>query len=258
MGRKNKKFFPDKMETQVANFYYPENVNYDSETDRWISFDLDETFVHTFDNYKAFTALNVANRVDLMPYRHRFYSFDLIDTFAPAGTGEIFQQWGVIRPGAREFIRFANQYFRGIIVWSAGKPEYVEKIVDRLWEGLRHPAIVYASNHCRNDLKQKKIKPLVNLIKESAPYFPDAPIRWDNLWALDDNPSTMCRNETNGILIPSYDPEVFFDGTNIDEVLEFSDDSLEELRDFLESPEVLAAEDVRDVNTAEIFSLSTN
>lgn len=80
----------------------------------YLVLDLDETLVHTFDNFESFYKIKESLSPQL---KRRLYSFRL--------DGEFY--WGIKRPYLDEFLKFSNNYFTKVGVWSAGVKENVEK-----------------------------------------------------------------------------------------------------------------------------------
>lgn len=123
--------------------------------------------------------------------------------------------WTVLRPYAKEFIEFIIKYFDKIIIWSAGQPDYVHKIVELLFRDYdRKPDIVYTSEQTiitQNSIIYKPLKflledPKINGIDEN------------NTIVIDDRLDTFSLNPRNGILIPEYIPkyldDILYDNDN--------------------------------------------
>lgn len=236
--------------------FYPENININSVTEWSIVLDLDETLVHTMDNYKDFLDLNVSRNTDLMDVRHRIYSFSMQDVFTDAGYGDETKIWGIFRPHVKEFIEFANKYFRSVNVWSAGQPSYVEKIVDKLFKGHRHPAIIYAFNQCKSN-DGDTLKPLHEMINSFNYNYSNKTnhtMSLEKIFSVDDRRSTFNSNVKNGILIPAYAPEeIAEENATLEDIIRMEDDSLLKLIEWFDNLNHKEVKDVRHLSKMEIF-----
>lgn len=57
--------------------------------------------------------------------------------------------WTLLRPGTVEFLDFATRFFRKVSVWTAGRRDYADVIVDILFEPpLTRPSIVFSWDEC--------------------------------------------------------------------------------------------------------------
>lgn len=112
------------------------------------------------------------------------------------------------RPGVKEFLRNLQRDFQ-VGVWSAGGPDYVETMVDLLFD-IR-PVIVFTYNECTKSYKHyefyetgfefsaqpqtfKKLEKVSRKLKTSL----------DQILIVDDLPSNARKNYGNAITIPEF------------------------------------------------------
>lgn len=224
---------------------------------RTIVYDLDETLVHSWENptfldsYQIYTDPKVYRHFHPMGNHSIAYSM-IIDM-----NGHPNRIWGLHRPHLHEFLNFANNYFDNAIVWSAGIVPYVEEITKQIFleSGLNPPKLVWSRNRCSKyqDLYHKPISE-INAELSTRPYqtFTIDP---KSTLILDDKQHTFMSNPSNGVLCP-----LFFPGRNrpnrtptMDDLLDRSDKSLLQFKEWLEKPEVMNAEDVRNLDKTKIF-----
>jgi TFIIF-interacting CTD phosphatase-like protein len=164
--------------------------------------------------------------------------------------------WGVTRPGLEEFLRFAQEYFENVIIWSAGIPPYVEEICKEIFTGpgLKMPRAIWSRDNCASEpayfnTPQFYHKPLAKLV--AALTSKDSPIKIDlaKTLILDDRTYTFLKNPENGVLIPSFRPS----GT-LAELTDRSDRSLYKFMEWLNRPEVRSASDYRVLDKSNIFT----
>lgn len=188
-------------------------------TNKVIVLDLDETLVNSHESLDELKGLDIAS------LGNRFYSLFL----AP----EHYHVWGLMRPGCREFLSFCFDYFDRVIVWSAGKAEYVKAVVDRIFDGLPEPDGVFSRQFCEME-GGNTTKPLVKL----QPYFPE--VNLANTLIIDDREHNFLTcNPNNAILIPAFEKD---------------DQALYQVMEWLLKPEVRYASDVRRLDKTHIFS----
>lgn len=109
--------------------------------------------------------------------------------------------WGIKRPYLDEFIDFCFEHFERVIVWSAGKRDYVHCIVNTLFE-KRRPHYVWTYDDIYFDHHGDVVKSLDKLVKE----IDDPHITMDNIIVVDDTDTTFSENPHNAIHIPAYRP----------------------------------------------------
>ena len=123
-------------------------------------------------------------------------------------SGSDLKIWGIKRPGLEEFLRFAQDYFENVIIWSAGVENYVKGICEEIFDDpegkLRMPRVIWARDRCApgNNFYHKPLNVL-------AGTFQDSHIKIDlksKTLILDDREYTFTANPENGVLIPAFKP----------------------------------------------------
>lgn len=234
------------------------SANYPSQqslTDKCIYLDLDQTLVATADEeyeLERLYELKILSNPSLMHLRNRIYHVIVEDLEKP-GYGSKSEMWGITRPHLHEFLLFCFSYFRLVMVYSAGKRQYVESIVDHIFKDLPYPDAVLSYDDLKKDKNGKiikingrdVIKPLTTLMNANS--LTMKYVRPTNTLGLDDIPFTYSDNKGNGILIPEYIPDLN------EESLAKDDDNLLKLQSWLMSHEVINCEDVRSLDKSKIF-----
>ena len=216
-------------------------------TDKCIYLDLDQTLISTADEkygLQHLYRLKILSNPSLMRLRNRIYHVVVEDLEKP-GYGSRYEMWGVTRPHLHNFLSFCFSYFRLVMVYSAGKRQYVESIVDHIFKDLPYPHLVLSHDDIKKDKHGNVIKPLT--VVREANYLTKEYVRPTNTLGLDDLQSTYSENKGNGILIPAYEPELN------EESLTEDDDNLLKLQRWLMSPEVINCEDLRLLDKSKIF-----
>lgn len=197
------------------------NVNYNSISDYGIVLDLDETLIRS-KKYK----IKVSDDLVLSWLMSgRMFEIKLIDCVTPKGTGVIEYMKVIKRHNLDWFLNWCYDYFRVVIVYSAGKERYVESIVDGIFRYDRHPYIVYHRDNCYEDSNGNTLKPLEKMYKHNPELSDIVPI--ERMFCLDDNDYTYGDNPQNGILIDKFSP--FKDLSKLD------DDELVRVKKYIES-----------------------
>lgn len=207
-----------------------------------IILDIDETLIHTFDedDNARLIALKPMKNQELYPIRKRLYTMKLTDVGEPTGSGDIWELWGIERPNLREFIDYCMERFDYVIIWSAGKRKYVEKLTDRLFRAHKgDPNLILNWDNCRKGVNQYD-KPILSM-HDQFPALKDD-IRLDNTFIVDDRIDNFKKsNKDNGICIPAYSPS-----PDVETLLE-SDTCLLDLIAWFERYEVIYSSDIRDL-----------
>ena len=228
------------------------HFNPNSETDQCIVLDLDETLVHSQENFASLAQTSLLTNPKYYPVRDRVYSFTIVDPVTRVGEGQKVEIWGVERPDLRKFINFCCRHFRITAVWSAGRYRYVHAIVNNvIFKGSKcFPGTVFTYDDCSN-YRGKLVKQLSKMFKHSCL---QNHMRPSNTFVIDDRESTFTRNLGNGVLIPEYLPNPA-GNTNImpDTVLNDRDNALTLLMAWFMKPNVKEAPDVRSLNKSDIF-----
>lgn len=224
-------------------------------TNFYLVVDLDLTFLHSKFDADMFKSLKLYSDPKNINLRNRVYLFDLVNGDIDEGSEGSLRVWGVYRTYLFEFLHFAQHYFKGIYVWSAGKYKYVHSIVELISNesGIK-PLNVLTRDDCgytKVDKHGKKYmhKPLEYIFKIN----PDANL--SNTLALDDIMDNFMNNPKNGLLIPPYQPENDEDCP----LNEFKDWMMEEDRNLIKlkywllSEKVIKCKDVRKLKKNTIF-----
>ena len=154
--------------------------------------------------------------------------------------------WGIFRPYVREFLIHCFNYFKIVIVWSAGRKNYVHTIVDQLFAGLRRPHVIFTYDDLEKLHNGTLIKPLNKLI-EKVPGL-NRYMSLENTFIIDDRTSVFQEpNPGNGIEIPAYKPAFNVKG------LRTEDEALLHLIQWFNHPEVVSSPDVRALDKSRIF-----
>jgi len=218
-------------------------------TNKYIVLDLDSTLVHSCADMEALNKLKVYSDHTKHNLRQRIYTFDLYDVTEDPGTGQHMRMWGIYRPHWKQFHDFMKSYFAGVVVWSAGRPRYVDAIVNILFNDPDfQPFIVYTSDNCLDEV-ENIYKPLAHLIDNLNDKTQYPKFTLQNVFVVDDREDTFSHNVENGILIPDYSPDV-----KEKHILDMSDSCLLKLEKWFLRPEVYNSMDVRTLDKTHIFS----
>lgn len=193
-----------------------------SHLDKVIVLDLDETLIHTFSDDEFGPSNRGYELLRLNPdLRGRLYKLSVQDKVL----------WSIKRPYVDVFLRYVLDNFGKVIVWSAGIDEYVHEVVDWLFGTIMiSPDAIYGRSFCEIETK-KYTKPIRKLLIQ--PGLNDS-VRMDNTLFIDDNVVSTSPNPSNAVTIPRYQPNV----GNVSELLSYTDKSLLQLIDWLESDAV--------------------
>ena len=212
-----------------------------------IVLDIDATMVHTHGDEDEFLNLQVFTNPKMIKYRPRLYSMELRDVTSPPGTGEEMTLYGVYRPYLKEFIEFCFDYFDNVIIWSAGKKKYVEKMCELMFIDMSNqPLVIYNYDDCGvyDDFIRKPLKKLYEDPRVKGK------MNEKNTYVLDDRDDTFALNKGNGILIPEYEASLTKKG------LDKEDDNLLKLMAWLSIDVNKQCRDVRQIDKSRIFELS--
>lgn len=214
------------------------------QTDHCIVLDLDSTLLYTQDedeDLEILKSLKIMNPRNVS-LRNRVYYLSVKDS-VKKGDGESYEFWGVTRPHLKQFLLFCFSYFKVVAVWSAGSSSYVHKVVEHIFKGISKPHIVFTYENC-DHIDGYIYKPLDRIFERMKE------MNIKNTFALDDTESTFSRNETNGILIPKYEPE--FDPASLME----EENSLEKVRHWFQREDVIKSKDIRKLDKDNIFDIN--
>jgi TFIIF-interacting CTD phosphatase-like protein len=222
-----------------------------SMTDKCIVLDLDETIVHSYAENNSYDLeslkeLRIFTDPENIDLRERTYKISIDDVVHKKGTGNKTEMWGILRPHAREFLIACFSYFKIVIVWSAGKKNYVHAIVDHLFKDIKRPVVVFTYDDIEKLPNGTLIKPLNKLI-ETVPGLKKY-MSLKNTFILDDRYSVFQEpNPYNGIVIPAYKPAFNLRS------LRSQDIAFKQLIKWLMSSEVRESKDVRTLDKNRIF-----
>ena len=193
-----------------------------------IVLDIDATLVHTHGDDGEYVNLKLFSDPKMIKHRGRIYTMNLRDVTSPPGTGEELKLYGIYRPWLREFLDFCFKYFDNIVVWSAGKKKYVEKM-------------------CELMFTDRKKKPLTKLYNDPRT---NGMFNETNTYVVDDRDDTFALNKDNGVLIPEYEADLNIKGINK------KDENLLKFMAWLMLPENKDCNDIRKLPKKKIFKTS--
>lgn len=209
-------------------------------TNHCLVLDLDETLIHTFDEFKNYEKLQLYSSSKNSDLREYLYVID-IDASGVPGEGKRLKLWGAFRPALLDFLKFAVDYFEEIHVWSAGQFNYVHSIVEVIFHNNDIPVEkIFTYEDTVFDKHKNTIKELNKLLKHAEKAHEK------NTFIVDDRDDTLV-NKKNVILIPKYKPSENRKGILTD------DDALERLMKWFNKPEVINSKDVQKLDKTKIF-----
>lgn len=217
-------------------------------TDLDLVLDIDETLVHTFETLQLLYDLRIMDDPQYVGLRRRIYTLDISDVGGPRGGGSVIQMWGIRRPHLREFLIFAFSYFKRVIIWSAGKYEYVHSIVKKIFRDLPQPDAIYTRDDCEI-VGANHTKPLLKI-----------GLNLDSSIIVDDKTYTFIPNKDNGVLIPPFNPELPSGSVVSISKIQADDISLLQLKEWLiKNQNVLKNnKNIRQVVLSDIFNTPLN
>lgn len=226
---------------------YSDLDNHHTLTNMCVVIDLDATLISTQDSFDDFKKLNIMKDPNLLEIRRRCYCIKLTD-IDTVGDGSRYDFWGIKRHYLDEFILFCFNYFKYVLIWSAGKKNYVEAIVDNIFKNFKKPHLVWTHDDIVFDDDENGMKPLAKLM--ASPFGKKHKITAENTLFIDDNEVTFVKNKKNAVYIPGFDPEPI-----IESLSEINTDLLK-LKYFLLLPHVRNADDVTKLDLSNIFKYS--
>jgi len=232
-----------------------DKISIDPISNQCIIIDLDQTLISTQENVNSLLQLNIFFDPKFIKLRHRVYHLVLEDFEAP-GLGTKFDFWGITRPFAKEFLEYCFSRFVFVGIWSAGKREYVEAIVDFLCRDLIEPHTIFSRDQCLQLPGNIIEKPIQTHMIDINPIIAQY-VSLRNTFILDDNSRTFINNKDNGIHIPAYSPE-YDPNLSIEdniEIFKVEDNCLLELIEWLSSSEIITCDDIRILDKTHIFSI---
>lgn len=217
-------------------------------TKKNIVLDIDATLVHTHGELDHFKMLKVYDPQTQMKLRKKVYSMVLIDVSSIPGEGEVTELSGIYRPYLKEFLEFCFQYFDNVVIWSAGKKKYVEKMCEFMFPLKHQPLKIFNYDDCDIDENDFIAKPLEKLYKHKTC---KGKLNSKNTLVIDDRDDTFSLNKRNGILIPEFESDM-----SIEDIHNHSDKNLLKLIAWLSTKEVSESTDVKKLNKSNIFKTS--
>jgi len=226
-------------------FYIHNLSNGSSISDKNIILDLDETLIHTFSDSEV-SNINKVGLFNHPLFRSRYYTLNL----SSEGKDTDYYH-GIFRPYYKQFLRFCLQYFKHVIVWSAGETEYVHAVVDKLFKDLPEPFAVFTRPDCVQENK-RYIKPLSKIFESLKEYD----ISGYNTFILDDNEHTFIKNPYNSIHIPAFDFDKYnnkcFTFNQYENYLT-NDECLRQVEMWMKKDYVLSCKDVKILDRTNLF-----
>lgn len=226
------------------------NVNNFSLTNFILILDIDETLAHTNDKNNSWHNLKIRSDPKKLDLRDRSYVFNLRYDVEKSDL-----TWGIKRPHLKEFLLFCFNYFKIVIIWSAGTYNYVHSLTEILFDGVYEPTLILTRDDCvttENGI-EKPFWKLLEVYPELKDYvWFDQKIEgstdyFKNVFIVDDRKVNFRQNPNNGIQIPE-----FFTSDKIDD-LRKEDNALIQLMNWFNSPTVLGATDIRTLDKSHIF-----
>ena len=212
--------------------------------DKNLILDLDETLVHTYNDYHNLDLL----LDEYMSKKTRPYIVD-----APfIHNDEIIngRLWGSTRPHLDKFLRYCFKNFNQIIIWSAGTARYVKETVKHIFSRIRSPDYIFTRKDCLK-VGDGVTKPIEHLAKNN----PELGLTLANTLIIDDQITNFDHNPKNGILIPEFTPPLFDQTKNKENFIKThdSDNNLLKLMTWFDQSGIMKVDDVRKINKNNIF-----
>lgn len=229
-----------------------DTINNHSITDMCVILDLDATLISTQDSFDSFKQLGIMKNPNLLDIKRRCYCLKLTDVDTVAGDNIRYDFWGIKRPYIEEFLLFCFNYFKLVIVWSAGEKNYVEAIVENIFKGLRKPHLVWTKNDIVFDKDENGLKPITKMM--TSDFKLKHLLKAEKILVVDDNDTTFVKNKKNAVYIPPFDPTLNLE--NHEETLKSfreNDTALLKLKYWLLLPHVRNCDDVTKIDMTTIF-----
>ncbi len=219
---------------------YDDSIATNPITEMCIVLDVDETLVHTFESLHDLLHIDVSNTY-YKKIKRRSYNF-VYRTYSENVANPSFNRLvGIKRPFLDEFITFCFNYFKYVIVWSAGEDSYVRSICRQIFKD-RKPYAILTRNKCAGDKYNKPLSILFN-----DPLFRNS-ITERNTIIVDDKYESVSSNINNAIIIPPYIP-------TINDLVDGNDDDvyLLNLITWLQNYKVLTNTDITHISKSSVF-----
>lgn len=153
----------------------------------------------------------------LIKLRRRAHLLRLHDACVSRGEGDECCTLVIERPHLKEFLIFCFEFFRKVVVWTAGVRPYGEEIARSISKHTFPFDHVLTQEDCL-EVDGVFYKPFDTALE----IFPDIGPK-ENILILDDNPDSFRYDPQGGVLIPEYITTVNIDdiGTEDDALLKF-------------------------------------
>jgi hypothetical protein len=212
----------------------------ESLTDLNLVLDIDDTLVQTFDDIQQLYKCPIMKNSKYYPVRKRVYILKFDNQEEEETEEDVV--WGVKRPHIDDFLAFASEYFRNVVVWSAGTYDYVHAIVKNLFKNIPCPTRVFTRNDCHQSEEFGYEKPLMKIYSAIPEMNPR------NTFIIDDRQEVFSRKDPhNGIIIPPFSPDI----SDLNALT--SDTCFLDLKNWFMNPDVMETYDVREVDKTNIF-----
>lgn len=164
--------------------------------------DMDETLIHTLGASARIELLtSYPNATAALQACGDLFGVRFERTVRPSGTDREEDVLVIKRPGVDEFLRRARKTFSHVLIWSAGQKEYVEKVIDGLFE--RHPppdlVMTYDDIHHESNGYSKPLSRVYEKVDAASP---------KNTILVDDCESNFIHDTNNGVKIKRYAPAI--------------------------------------------------
>lgn len=173
-----------------------------------IVLDLDETLIHSYmdkDKIEKYYELN-PQRFSMLRRRGDLKEI-IIERFDEKGRLDSYKFWLLKRPHLTEFLKFLNDEFKHVIIWTAGTCDYAHHVVAYIYKKIPKKPFMILS---RDDLLKVKqdgqstpyhTKPLNKIFNKNLG------IDISNTVILDNLHINFDKNKYNGITIPHFEPK---------------------------------------------------
>lgn len=197
--------------------------------------DIDECLVHAYEVAKCPNILDIVNKKcsENPRLRRRKFNIALSD-------GEEFIV--IKRPHLDKLLNCAFQLFEHVVVWSAGRKDYVDLVVAYLFtHAHQHPTLVYTRDECAYVTDRDYHKPLSVIRKHHGDL-----LNYKTALFVDDKYDNFRDDPNNGICIPKFDPPE-------KDPFVATDDMLLRFIEWLMEPKVQLSLDVRNLDKNHVF-----
>lgn len=209
--------------------------------------DIDECLLRSFSKGKN-VYCDIVHNPKYTRLRSRIHTISngILSCKNPSDYNIKLRVWYIERPYMYEFLKFCQEYFETVSIWSAGSYSYVHEISQKIFRNLKPPHLIMTNK----DIVYENggyYKPLSNYYKLN----PDANPK--NTLMLDNMEHNFLKNKNNGVTIPDFKPST----KNMDSFLK-DDINLLLFQAWLLQDEVINSKDVRKLDKTSIFHSNTN